>query len=180
MADSESDLLYSSCSSPRVAAACFRLTVSRAKCDRSSPERGSPWQIVIKLATLMARTEQSANRVGAFFLATLLLWLVSILFEILFNRRTELISVVAGCLFFQTANWVIRYCISRDPLFVNTSVSLLHSTITSASGSHTFPLLYFPFAWILLCFSFCSICDLRCSLAVEEMKSFLFWYIYTS
>lgn len=84
----------------------------------------------------MARTERGGSRAGAFFLATLLLWLISVLFEILFNRRTELIYVVAGCLFFQTANWVIRYCISRDPLFVNTSVSLLHSTITSASGSH--------------------------------------------
>ncbi|KAK4747337.1 hypothetical protein SAY87_026374 [Trapa incisa] len=81
----------------------------------------------------MARTEQGGDRAGAFFLATLLLWLVSILFEILFNRRDELVYVIAGCLFFQAANWIVRRCISRDPLFVNTFVSLLHSSTTSAS-----------------------------------------------
>ncbi|XP_031372380.1 TLC domain-containing protein 2 [Punica granatum] len=86
----------------------------------------------------MARTEHGGNRAGAFFLATLLLWLVSVFFEILFNRRSELIPIVAGCLFFQAANWVIRRCISRDPLFVNTSVSLIHSTITSASVVYIF------------------------------------------
>ncbi|KAF8404086.1 hypothetical protein HHK36_008964 [Tetracentron sinense] len=73
------------------------------------------------------------NNAGAFFLATLVLWFVSVIFEILFNKRTELLSVVAGSCFYQTANWVIRFFVSRDPLFVNTSVSLLHSTITSAS-----------------------------------------------
>ncbi|KAF4378603.1 hypothetical protein G4B88_023143 [Cannabis sativa] len=51
------------------------------------------------------------------------------------TRRSELICVVVGCFFFQLANWVIHYFASpsRDPLFVNTSVSLLHSTIISSS-----------------------------------------------
>ncbi|GMN40288.1 hypothetical protein TIFTF001_009497 [Ficus carica] len=78
-------------------------------------------------------TGQNQNKVGAFFLATLVLWFVSVWFEILLNKRSELLSVVLGCFFFQTANWVIRFFSSRDPLFVNTSVSLLHSTITSSS-----------------------------------------------
>ncbi|PON41161.1 TRAM/LAG1/CLN8 domain containing protein [Parasponia andersonii] len=78
-------------------------------------------------------TRQNHSKIGVFFLATLILWFVSILFEILFNKRYELLCVVGGCFFFQTANWVIRYFASRDPLFVNTSVSLLHSTITSSS-----------------------------------------------
>ncbi len=82
----------------------------------------------------MAKRVQNESKAGAFFLATLVLWLVSLCFEIVFNKRKELLCVIAGCCFFQTANWVIRFCLSRDPLFVNTSVSLLHSFITSASG----------------------------------------------
>ncbi|KAL5558270.1 hypothetical protein UlMin_034481 [Ulmus minor] len=82
----------------------------------------------------MARyTGQDQNKVGIFFLATLVLWFVSVWFEILFNKRSELLFVVAGCFFFQTVNWVIRYLVSRDALFINTSVSLIHSSITSAS-----------------------------------------------
>ncbi|KAH9757020.1 TLC domain-containing protein [Citrus sinensis] len=84
----------------------------------------------------MARTstkQSDKNKVGVFFLATLLLWSVSVLFEIAFNKRKELLFIVAGACFFQIANWVIRLLVSRDPLFVNTSVSLLHSTITSVS-----------------------------------------------
>ncbi|KAG7647144.1 putative TRAM/LAG1/CLN8 domain-containing protein [Arabidopsis thaliana] len=73
------------------------------------------------------------NGAGQFFSATLLLWLVSVVFEIAFNLRTELLWVICGGCFFQLMNWVVRSWISRDPIFVNTSVSLLHSIITSAS-----------------------------------------------
>ncbi|CAN6887022.1 unnamed protein product [Brassica oleracea] len=82
----------------------------------------------------MARTGTAKkNGAGQFFLATLLLWLVSVVFEIAFNLRTELLWVIGGGCFFQSVNWFVRSCLSRDPLFVNTSVSLLHSIITSAS-----------------------------------------------
>ncbi|EEF48341.1 TLC domain-containing protein fld-1 [Ricinus communis] len=84
----------------------------------------------------MARTSHTRNdhnRAGTFFLATLILWFISVLFEILFNQRRELYSIIAGAFFFQITNWAIRFLVSRDPLFVNTSVSLLHSTITSVS-----------------------------------------------
>ncbi|KAM1729067.1 hypothetical protein EV1_019186 [Malus domestica] len=84
---------------------------------------------------MMSRTTRcpKEDKAGPFFLATLVLWFVSVLFEILFHRRSELLAVVAGCFFYQFANWVVRSFVSRDPLFVNTSVSLLHSSITSAS-----------------------------------------------
>ncbi|KAK9993640.1 hypothetical protein SO802_023343 [Lithocarpus litseifolius] len=82
----------------------------------------------------MARMVQNENKAaGAFFFATLVLWLLSLSFEIVFNKRNELLCVIAGCCFFQTANWVIRFRFSKDPLFVNTSVSLLHSFIISSS-----------------------------------------------
>uniref|UniRef100_A0A2P2IPQ0 TLC domain-containing protein n=1 Tax=Rhizophora mucronata TaxID=61149 RepID=A0A2P2IPQ0_RHIMU len=83
----------------------------------------------------MARTSQSQNgkKVGTFFMATLLLWFLSVWFEVLVNKRRELLCIVAGGCFYQIANWVIRFLVSRDPLFVNTSVSLLHSIITSVS-----------------------------------------------
>ncbi|KAH7567922.1 hypothetical protein ACOSP7_009805 [Xanthoceras sorbifolium] len=82
----------------------------------------------------MANTSyEQNNKAGIFFSSTLLLWLVSVLFEIVFNNRKELLCIIAGACFYQIANWVIRYLVSRDPLFVNTSVSLLHSTITSLS-----------------------------------------------
>ncbi|KAM1225016.1 hypothetical protein ACFX2G_044785 [Malus domestica] len=83
----------------------------------------------------MSRTTRGLkeDKAGPFFLATLLLWFVSVLFEILFHRRSELLAIVAGCFFYQLANWVVLSFVSRDPLFVNTSVSLLHSSITSAS-----------------------------------------------
>ena len=75
------------------------------------------------------------SRAGSFFSATLLLWSVSLWFEILFDRRFRLLYVVFGALFYQSANSSIRVLVSKDPLLVNTSVSLLHSIVTSASGS---------------------------------------------
>lgn len=66
-------------------------------------------------------------------MATLLMWGVSVFFEMIVNRRSELAPIPIGFVFFQLANFVIRNFILRDPLFVNTCVSLLHSSITSAS-----------------------------------------------
>lgn len=76
---------------------------------------------------------QQEKKAGVFFMATLVMWAVSVFFEILFNKRTELVPVVGGFFFFQSANWVVRNWVSRDPLFVNTCISLLHSSLTSAS-----------------------------------------------
>ncbi|PIN00298.1 hypothetical protein CDL12_27194 [Handroanthus impetiginosus] len=73
------------------------------------------------------------SRAGPFFMATLVMWGISVFFEILFNKRSELVPILIGFAFFQSANVVIRKFVSRDPLFVNTCVSLLHSSITSAS-----------------------------------------------
>ncbi|KAG6578966.1 TLC domain-containing protein 2 [Cucurbita argyrosperma subsp. argyrosperma] len=73
------------------------------------------------------------SRAGSFFSATLVLWTVSLWFEILFDRRFELLYLVFGALFYQSANSAIRFLISKEPLVVNTAVSLLHSIITSAS-----------------------------------------------
>ncbi|KAL3641258.1 hypothetical protein CASFOL_016226 [Castilleja foliolosa] len=72
------------------------------------------------------------SKAGAFFMATLVMWTVSVFFEILFNKRSELIPIVLGFIFFQSANVVVRNFIARDPLFVNTCISLLHSSITSS------------------------------------------------
>ena len=107
----------------------------------------------------MPRTYQSSNsnKAAPFFSATLLLWVVSILFEILFNKRRELLSIVAGGCFYQIANWVITGCVSRDRLFVNTSVSLLHSAITSTSGFlHSFSFSFLAFALLFLTWVFVS------------------------
>ncbi|KAF8717136.1 hypothetical protein HU200_026252 [Digitaria exilis] len=70
---------------------------------------------------------------SAFFAATLVLWAVSVGFEIGVRGRRELAPVAAGFAFFQAANAAVRSSVSRDPLFVNTAVSLLHSSLTSAS-----------------------------------------------
>lgn len=82
-----------------------------------------------------ATYDDKKNKAGVFFLATLVMWAVSILFEIVVNKRIELCSVVAGYFFYQSANWVFNYWVSRDHLLVNTCVSLLHSSITSCSGN---------------------------------------------
>ncbi|OEL37941.1 hypothetical protein BAE44_0001041 [Dichanthelium oligosanthes] len=71
---------------------------------------------------------------SAFFAATLVLWAVSVGFEIGVRGRRELAPVAAGFAFFQAANAAVRASVSRDPLFVNTAVSLLHSSLTSASA----------------------------------------------
>ncbi|XP_057533251.1 uncharacterized protein LOC130811092 [Amaranthus tricolor] len=73
------------------------------------------------------------SKAGSFFMATLVMWGVSVGYEICMNNRNELLPVVFGCLFFQISNWVLRFSVSKEPLFVNTSVSLLHSSLTSAS-----------------------------------------------
>ncbi|ERN08597.1 TLC domain-containing protein 2 isoform X2 [Amborella trichopoda] len=70
---------------------------------------------------------------GVFFVATLFLWAVSLVFEIVFNGRKELLNVLLGFSLYQMANWVVGFSVSKEPLFVNTSVSLLHSSVTSAS-----------------------------------------------
>ncbi|XP_051150935.1 uncharacterized protein LOC127265248 [Andrographis paniculata] len=80
-----------------------------------------------------SRGNKENSKAGAFFMATLLLWGISVIFEILFNKRTELAPILIGSVFFQTANVVVRNFVSHDPLFVNTCVSLLHSSITSVS-----------------------------------------------
>ncbi|KAK3166086.1 hypothetical protein QOZ80_1AG0041260 [Eleusine coracana subsp. coracana] len=69
----------------------------------------------------------------AFFAATLVLWAVWVGFEIGVRGRRELAAVAAGFAFFQAANTAVRAAVSRDPLFVNTAVSLLHSSLTSVS-----------------------------------------------
>lgn len=83
------------------------------------------------------RARARAGDSTVFFWATLVMWAVSILFEMASNskKRRELIAVVLGFSLYQAANWAIRFSLSRDPLFVNTAVSLLHSSITSASGT---------------------------------------------
>ncbi|RDY10662.1 TLC domain-containing protein 2, partial [Mucuna pruriens] len=72
------------------------------------------------------------NTVEIFFLGTLVLWMGSVCLEILLNKRWELLFVIAGSIFYLTSNCLIRFFFST-PLFVNTSVSLLHSLLTSSS-----------------------------------------------
>lgn len=71
---------------------------------------------------------------SAFFAATLVLWAVSVGFEIGVRGRRELAPVAAGFAFFQAANAAVRASVSRDPLFVNTAIGLLHSFLTSMSA----------------------------------------------
>ncbi|KAK4372451.1 hypothetical protein RND71_007835 [Anisodus tanguticus] len=75
-----------------------------------------------------------ARASGAFFMATLVIWAISISWEILINKRTDLVPIVLGFIFYQSANWVIRISHPNpNPLFINTCVSLLHSSTTSTS-----------------------------------------------
>ncbi|KAH1064824.1 hypothetical protein J1N35_029811 [Gossypium stocksii] len=99
------------------------------------PSHFPPSILVSQTATAMPPTHQSSSttKVSTFFSATLLLWVISVFFQILFNKRRDLLYIFAGGCFYQFANWVIRFSVSRDPLFVNTSVSLLHSAVTSIS-----------------------------------------------
>ncbi|XP_078161165.1 uncharacterized protein LOC144556652 [Carex rostrata] len=78
-------------------------------------------------------SSSGSNTAAFFFTATLFLWAASIAFVITFNGRCELMVITIGFFFFQTANFVIRRFISEDPLLVNTSVSLLHSPLISAT-----------------------------------------------
>lgn len=78
------------------------------------------------------------NAVELFFLATLILWLASVSFQILLTHQTQLLYIIAGSFFYQTSNTLIRFFSSSksslsDPLFVNTAVSLIHSLVTSSS-----------------------------------------------
>ncbi|XP_078434800.1 TRAM, LAG1 and CLN8 (TLC) lipid-sensing domain containing protein [Wolffia australiana] len=77
--------------------------------------------------------QQQRRSSALFFGATMVLWSLSVAFEITFNKKTQLLAILGGFCFYRGANFVIRRFISRDPLFVNTSVSLVHSTVTSAS-----------------------------------------------
>lgn len=71
---------------------------------------------------------------GTFFMATLAIWVVSVLWEILINNHTQLVPIILGFIFYQSANLLIHKLLpNHNPLFVNTCVSLLHSSTTSAS-----------------------------------------------
>ncbi|KAL8250801.1 hypothetical protein R6Q59_034494 [Mikania micrantha] len=98
------------------------------------PESTKPTKFRGAMATDHRRA-QNKNATGAFFffMATLIMWAVSVFFEILINNRTVLLPLIFGFCFYQFFNWVCRNFISRDPLLVNTCVSLLHSFFTSAS-----------------------------------------------
>uniref|UniRef100_A0A0A9EET7 Uncharacterized protein n=1 Tax=Arundo donax TaxID=35708 RepID=A0A0A9EET7_ARUDO len=85
---------------------------------------------------------------SAFFAATLVLWAVSVGFEIGVRGRREMAPVAAGFAFFQAANAAARAAVSRDPLFINTAVSLLHSSLTSASGMDSLPFPSRSVRWI--------------------------------
>lgn len=80
-----------------------------------------------------ASRSKRESEAGTFFMATLVMWSISVFFEIFFNKRSELAPIIIGFVFFQSANVVVRKFVARDPLFVNACVSLLHSSITSAS-----------------------------------------------
>ncbi|CAN4113440.1 unnamed protein product [Withania somnifera] len=74
------------------------------------------------------------TKAGTFFMATLTIWAVSVLWEILINSHTQLLPIILGFIFYQSASWIIHKLLqNHDPLFVNTCVSLLHSSTTSAS-----------------------------------------------
>ncbi|KAG8389749.1 hypothetical protein BUALT_Bualt01G0011000 [Buddleja alternifolia] len=108
-----------------------------------SPPPPPPEKEVVKEAALRCQfcdrgvdpafRSDKESKAGAFFMATLVMWSISVFFEILFNKRSELIPILLGFVFFQSANVAVRKLVSRDPLFVNTCVSLIHSSITSAS-----------------------------------------------
>jgi hypothetical protein len=73
-------------------------------------------------------------------------------FEIGVRGRRELAAVAAGFAFFQAANTAVRAAVSRDPLFVNTAVSLLHSSLTSISSIDPLSFLPQTFTFGLLSF----------------------------
>lgn len=95
----------------------------------SAGSSGSVHDLVARVSS----NQSHKTKAGVAFLAALLLWMVSVLFEIVFNKHTELPWIVYGTSFFQLAKWVVRFSVSGDPLSVNTAASLLHSTVTSAS-----------------------------------------------
>ena len=111
-------------------------TRSSCLCQFSFSPEDTEQAIELHSELMAGRTMlKEKSRAGSFFSATLVLWTVSLWFEILFDRRFELLYLVFGALFYQSANSAIRFLISKEPLVVNTAVSLLHSIITSASGS---------------------------------------------
>ncbi|XP_010692425.2 uncharacterized protein LOC104905537 [Beta vulgaris subsp. vulgaris] len=77
------------------------------------------------------KKQQKRSKAATFFMATLVMWGMSVGFEIAFNNKKELLPLIFSFVFFQIANSLLRYWVSREPLFVNTSVSLLHSSLAS-------------------------------------------------
>ncbi|KAH9621890.1 hypothetical protein KSS87_019079 [Heliosperma pusillum] len=70
--------------------------------------------------------------IGAVYMLTLLLWAMWLLFQICVDKRARLLTIVSAFVFFQFANLLIRLSVSRDPIFVNTAVSLIHSALSSS------------------------------------------------
>lgn len=83
------------------------------------------------------KKQQKRSKAATFFMATLVMWGMSVGFEIAFNNKKELLPLIFSFVFFQIANSLLRYWVSREPLFVNTSVSLLHSSLASTFGNST-------------------------------------------
>ncbi|KAK9743484.1 hypothetical protein RND81_03G242500 [Saponaria officinalis] len=78
------------------------------------------------------REKVGVGVVGWMYTGALLIWGAWIGLEIACDGRTDLITVVASFFLFQTANIILRSFVSTDPVLVNTSVSLLHSSLSSS------------------------------------------------
>ncbi|KAJ7531221.1 hypothetical protein O6H91_14G037000 [Diphasiastrum complanatum] len=96
-------------------------------------------------SSLEKRRKGKTHVTGQFFLSLLLMWLASLIWEI-YHGRSDLWTVIVGALFFEGTNRSLSIVISVRPkllpgisgsshaLFINTAVSLLHSTLTSLTA----------------------------------------------
>jgi hypothetical protein len=75
-------------------------------------------------------------------------------------------------LLFQAANTAVRAAVSCDPLFVNTAVSLLHSSLTSVSGADS--LYFLPKTYTFGSLAFC--CSRRCICRLHETMPPCGWF----
>lgn len=105
---------------------------------------GQKQATVRDMTTSVEKKRNGTDGIGLFFLALLIFWFLSVIWKI-GEGQTNLWPIFASCIFFETVNRVLSslvLCPSFLPglreknvdNFLNTAVSLLHSTSVAFTG----------------------------------------------
>lgn len=121
--------------------------VERLVTSASHPSPGGSQQqaaVWVTSASAEKKIRNGMNGTGLFFLSLLMFWFLSVIWK-LGDGQINLWPIFASCIFFETVNRVLSSLVMNPSFlpglhpknvdnFLNTAVSLLHSTLVAFAG----------------------------------------------